>query len=312
MKKQTAPAAVVTLSASTLSAAVADKVASLAAPLSAAFAAADSATVKADNAQGKFAGLLQGLLTGQPAPVVAATIGRALADLAALADTNTGKKATEKERATEWRRLANSFATVARRVNLKTEKAPIFGLFFIGLDSEKRAAQVEIEKAPTVESIKAKGLPTKAENAAVEAIQAGRMPCEPAPGKAGANGGKAGANGGEPTPSASGNAYPVTVAGILAATSQWAPADLESLANALLQVASEKRAPAKKPARAKSAAPKRGPMAKPAAPAQVATAPTGSPVSMPKPTAGAKLAKKGASDPLPVGIPTVADKSAAA
>lgn len=303
MKKQTAPAAVVTLSQSALSAAVADKVASLAAPLSAAFAAADSATVKADNAQGKFAGLLQGLLTGQPAPVVAATIGRALADLAALADTNTGKKATEKERATEWRRLANSFATVARRVNLKTEKAPIFGLFFIGLDSEKRAAQVEIEKAPTVESVKAKGLPTKAENAAVEAIQAGRMPCEPAPGKAGANGGKAG---GEPTPSAAGNAYPVSVAGILAATSQWSPADMEALANALLKVASEKRAPAKKPARAKSAAPKRGPVSKPAAPAQVATAPTGSPVSMPKPTAGAKLAKKGATDPLPVGIPTVA------
>lgn len=303
MKKQTAPAAVVTLSASTLSAAVADKVASLAAPLSDAFAAADSATVKADNAQGKFAGLLQGLLTGQPAPVVAATIGRALADLAALADSNSGKKATEKERAIEWRRLANSFATVARRVNLKTKKAPLFGLFFIGLDSEKRAAQVEIEKAPTVESVKAKGLPTKTENAAVEAIQAGRMPCEPASGKAGANGGKAG---GEPAPSADGKAYPITVAGILAATSQWAPADMEALANALLKVASEKRAPAKKLARAKSAAPKRGPVAKPAAPAQVATAPTGSPVAMPKPTAGAKLAKKGATDPLPVGIPTVA------
>lgn len=280
-----------------------------------AIAAMDSAAAKLNQAGGQLATLFSAALDA-PAPIVEKVLSETFAQLRAVAEKNVGKKATEAEKAEEWRRIANSAAVVARRVNKgKAGAAPMFGLFYIGL-SKENGATVRVIQKPTAEQVrKALATDQRALNSALAALETGKVPAsKPHAPKAAPASKPHAAAGATDTPATS------SEAAILEQLNSWRPAELEQLAARILNMATAKRAaiaeksakPAAKPARAKQAAPKKGPASKPAATAPAATAPTASPVAMPKPVAGAKLAKKGAADPMPVGVPTDADKSAAA
>ncbi len=279
-----------------------------------AIAAMDSAAAKLNQAGGQLATLFSAALDA-PAPIVEKVLSETFAQLRAVAEKNVGKKATEAEKAEEWRRIANSAAVVARRVNKgKAGAAPMFGLFYIGL-SKENGATVRVIQKPTAEQVrKALATDQRALNSALAALETGKVPASKPHAPKAAPESKPHSAGASDTPATS------SEAAVLEQLSSWRPAELEQLAARILNMATAKRAaiaeksakPAAKPARAKQAAPKKGPASKPAATAPAATAPTASPVAMPKPVAGAKLAKKGAADPMPVGVPTDADKSAAA
>lgn len=279
-----------------------------------AIAAMDSAAAKLNQAGGQLATLFSAALDA-PAPIVEKVLSETFAQLRAVAEKNVGKKATEAEKAEEWRRIANSAAVVARRVNKgKAGAAPMFGLFYIGL-SKENGATVRVIQRPTAEQVrKALATDQRALNSALAALETGKVPASKPHAPKAAPESKPHSAGASDTPATS------SEAAVLEQLSSWRPAELEQLAARILNMATAKRAaiaeksakPAAKPARAKQAAPKKGPASKPAATAPAATAPTASPVAMPKPVAGAKLAKKGAADPMPVGVPTDADKSAAA
>lgn len=257
------------ISATKAAAATVETVKEQAAQLVAAVVATDNALVKA-NAQGtKTLAMLRAAL-GQPAPIVAKVLGEVFAQLVPVAQKNVGKKGTSVEQAEEWRRLANSVAVMARRAN-GADGAPLFGLFYIGLDKAKLSAVVEVIAKPTPADVRASQMREQDKNKAIAALSA---PAKPAA-KPAVTGADTGAKPVGPTD----NHAPRLSAeqAVLAQVANWRAGELESLANALLKMAADQRQAAAKKAptaKAKSSAPKRGPVTKAAKSVPVATAPT--------------------------------------
>ena len=270
MKKQTVSA----------SAAVAQTVATVkeqAGQLVAAIVATDNAANRLQVAGGQLASLF-GAMLAAPAPIVEKVLTETFAQLRPVAEKNVGKKASEAEKADEWRRLANSAAVVARRVNKGAAgTAPLFGLFYIGLSKES-GATVRVIQKPTPEQVrKALAHDAKACNAAVAALAAGTTPATAAKGAASKP---------APTPAPhaackSDSSVSSSEAAVMEICSAWNPGELEQLAARLLNLAAEKRAAiakkpaAKKPAAAKSKKPaaKGAPVSPAAKSVPVATAP---------------------------------------
>lgn len=296
-----------TISATKAVAATVETVKEQAAQLVAAVVATDSALVKA-NAQGtKTLAMLRAALS-QPAPIVAKVLGEVFTQLVPVAQKNAGKKATSVEQAEEWRRLANSVAVMARRANGGQGSAPLFGLFYIGLDKAKLAAVVEVIAKPSPADIRKSQMREQDKNKAIAALSA---PAKPAA-KPAVTGADTGAKPVGPTD----NHAPRLSAeqAVLAQVANWKAGELESLANALLKLAADQRqASAKKAptAKAKSAAPKRGPVTKAAKSVPVATAGAVAPGMAKGATPGATLAKSGKKEAAPTFKPTEAEKDVA-
>lgn len=257
------------ISATQAVAAIVETVKEQAAQLVAAVVATDSALIKA-NAQGtKTLAMLRAALS-QPAPIVAKVLGEVFAQLVPVAQKNVGKKGTSVEQAEEWRRLANSVAVMARRANGGQGSAPLFGLFYIGLDKAKLAAVVEVIAKPSPADIRASQMREQDKNKAIAALAA---PAAPAA-KPAVTGADTSAKPVGPT-----DAHAPRLSAeqaVLAQVANWKAGELESLANALLKLAADMRqASAKKAptAKAKSSAPKRGPVTKAAKSVPVASAP---------------------------------------
>ena len=290
-----------TISATQAVAATVETVKEQAAQLVAAVVATDSALVKA-NAQGtKTLTMLRSALS-QPAPIVAKVLGEVFAQLVPVAQKNVGKKSTSAEQAEEWRRLANSVAVMARRAN-GGDGAPLFGLFYIGLDKAKLSAVVEVIAKPTPADVRASQMREQDKNKAIAALAA---PAKPA-----VTGADTGAKPVGPTD----NHAPRLSAeqAVLAQVANWRAGELENLANALLKMAADLRqAQAKKAptAKAKSSAPKRGPVTKTDKSVPVATAGAVAPGMAAGATPGATLKKSGKKEAAPTFKPTVADKVA--
>lgn len=269
------------ISATAAAAATVATVKEQAGQLVAGIVAMDQAATRLQTTGGQLATLF-GAALAAPAAIVEKVLSEVFAQLAPVAEKNVGKKASNEEKAEEWRRLCNSAATVARRVNKGAAgSAPLFGLFYIGLSKEK-GATVRVIQKPTSEQVrKALATDQRALNSALAALEAGKAPTEkPHATKKAADPKPHAAAGKTDTPFSS------SEAAILEQLSSWRPAELEKLAAAVLNLAAAKReaiakakaekngkAAAKKPAAAKAAAPKRGPVSKPAAAAPVATAP---------------------------------------
>lgn len=293
------------ISATKAAAATVETVKEQAAQLVAAVVATDSALVKA-NAQGtKTLAMLRAAL-GQPAPIVAKVLGEVFSQLVPVAQKNVGKKGSSVEQAEEWRRLANSVAVMARRAN-GGDGAPLFGLFYIGLDKAKLSAVVEVIAKPTPADVRASQMREQDKNKAIAALSA---PSKPAA-KPAVTGADTGAKPVGPTD----NHAPRLSAeqAVLAQVANWRAGELESLANALLKMAADQRqASAKKAptAKAKSSAPKRGPVTKADKSVPVATAGAVAPGMAAGATPGATLKKSGKKEAAPTFKPTVADKVA--
>lgn len=270
------------ISATAAAAATVATVKEQASQLVAGIIAMDSAAARLATTGGQLATLF-GAALAAPAPIVEKVLSEVFAQLAPVAEKNVGKKASNEEKGEEWRRLCNSAATVARRVNKGAAgSAPLFGLFYIGLNKASQCATVRVIQKPTAEQVrKALANDERARNAALAALETGKAPTEkPHATKKAADPKPHAAAGKTDTPSSS------SEAAILEQLNSWRPAELEQLAAAVLNLAAAKReaiakakaekngkAAAKKPAAAKAAAPKRGPAAKPATAAPVATAP---------------------------------------
>lgn len=294
-----------------------------AALICAALVASDKAKTKAEKAAGTLTASIKQTMA-QPAPAVVRTFSELFLQLRAVAMANCKVAVLENVSpekvaavADEWRRLSNSAAVVMRRVNNgKAGDAPLFGLFYIGLNKADMTANVQIIKAPSEKDVRAAlHSDQKALNAALEQFKpvekAKKAPAADGSADSGKHVGVA-----DKTAPAGGAA-----AAILEQVQTWRAGELEALAAQLLNMAAELRKAAekpaadKKPAAAKASANSRGETQKRAKnePGKVSgakpvpTAPSAEPVPVEGKTEPVKVTAKGRKEAAPTFKPTVAD-----